>query len=75
MSQELDHHGHSPAAWTAVIIMLLAFTAGAVFFWMDMPTYVMWSAVALAAGPIVGWLVAKLGWGVNGPHYKPKHHS
>jgi len=30
-------HGHSPAAWTAVVIMLFGFTLGTVFFCLDLP--------------------------------------
>ena len=37
-------HGHSPAAWTAVVIMLVAVTLGTVFYWFDMPVLVWASA-------------------------------
>ena len=67
-------HGHSPAAWTAVVIMLLGFAAGAVFFCLDMPIAVVASAVVILAGLIVGWVMAKAGWGVKGPKYTPKAH-
>ncbi|MBN7792598.1 hypothetical protein JF550_09210 [Microbacterium esteraromaticum] len=67
-------HGHSPAAWTAVVIMLLGFTAGAVFFCLDMPVAVMVSGGIIVAGLIVGWVMAKAGWGVKGPKYTPKAH-
>ena len=54
-------HGHSPAAWTAVIIMLIAFTIGAVAFFFD--------------APIVVWASAKrAGYGVGGSKYQPKGH-
>ena len=66
-------HGSSPAAWTSVIIMLVAFSAGTLFFWLDEPALVWASAGLLAAGPIVGWVVAKAGYGVKGPKYKVKH--
>lgn len=67
-------HGHSPAAWTGVIIMLVAFVAGTVFFCLAMPAGVIACAVLLVLGPIVGWIVAKAGYGVNGPKYSPKAH-
>ena len=66
-------HGSSPAAWTAIVIMLVGFAAGTVFFWLDQPTNVLYSAALLPAGPIVGWIIAKAGYGVKGPKYKVKH--
>ncbi len=67
--------GHSPAAWTAVIIMLVAFAAGTVFFVFDMPVAVIVSIVVLAIGPVVGAIMARAGYGVNGPKYTPKAHN
>lgn len=76
MTQESDPgHGHSPAAWTAVIIMLIAFAAGTLFFWFDQPVLVWASAGLLVIGAITGWVLAKLGYGVRGPRYVPKVHS
>jgi protein-S-isoprenylcysteine O-methyltransferase Ste14 len=67
-------HGHSPAAWTAVVIMLVAFVFGTVMFWFDLPWGVLAAAVLLVVGLIVGWVMGKLGYGVNGPKYQPKEH-
>ena len=67
-------HGHSPAAWTAVIIMLVAFTAGTVFYCLDQPALVIASAGLLVVGWITGGVLAKLGYGVKGPKYTPKAH-
>ena len=67
-------HGHSPAAWTAVVIMLVAVTLGTLFFFLDMPALVWASAALLVVGLIVGWAMAKAGYGVNGPKYAPKEH-
>ncbi|MBD7957876.1 hypothetical protein H9651_09525 [Microbacterium sp. Sa4CUA7] len=67
-------HGHSPAAWTAVVIMLLAVVLGTVFFWLDMPALVWASAALVVVGALVGWGMAKAGYGVNGPKYAPKQH-
>lgn len=65
-------HGHSPAAWTAVVIMLIGFVVGVFGFWF-VSMWVIWTAVALVVlGPIVGWMLAKAGWGVAGPRYQPK---
>jgi len=67
-------HGHSPAAWTAVIIMLAAFTIGTLAYWFDLPWLVWASAVLLVVGALVGWGMAKAGYGVNGSKYTPKEH-
>lgn len=67
-------HGNSPAAWTAVVIMLAAFTLGTLFFILDIPVLVWVCAGLLIAGLLVGWGMAKAGYGVNGPKYTPKEH-
>lgn len=65
-------HGHSPAAWTAVIIMLVAFAIGTVAFFLDLPM-VVWASVGLfVVGLLVGGVIAKAGYGVRGPKYVPK---
>lgn len=73
-------HGNSPAAWIAVIIMLVAFVVGTFAFWFtaegaDLSWLVWASAVLLVLGPIVGAILAKLGYGVNGPRYAPRAHK
>jgi len=68
-------HGNSPAAWTAVTIMLVAFAAGTVFFWLDMPALVWASAGLLVVGLVVGVVLSKLGYGVKGPKYLAKAHD
>ncbi len=67
-------HGHSPAAWTAVVIMLLAFALGTLFFWLDMPVLVWASVGLLVVGAIVGWAMGKAGYGANGAKTSPKAH-
>jgi len=67
-------HGHSPAAWTAVVIMLVAVTFGTLFYWLDLPVLVWASAGLLVVGLIVGLILAKAGYGVNGPKYSSKAH-
>lgn len=67
-------HGHSPAAWTAVVIMLLAITVGTVAFFLEMAWLVWVSAALVLVGAVVGWAMARAGYGVNGPKYTPKAH-
>lgn len=66
-------HGSSPAAWTGMIIMLVGFIAGTVFFWFEQPALVIASASLLAIGPIVGTMMAKAGYGVGGAKVAAKH--
>jgi membrane protein YdbS with pleckstrin-like domain len=67
--------GNSPAAWVAVVIMLLAFVIGTFAFWFDLP-WLVWASVGLLLfGLVVGFVLSKLGYGVKGPKYVPKAHS
>lgn len=73
MSIESDAgHGNSPAAWTAVIIMLIAFTIGTFAFWFDLAWLVWASAGLLVVGALTGWVLAKLGYGVGGDKISEK---
>jgi predicted membrane channel-forming protein YqfA (hemolysin III family) len=67
-------HGHSPAAWTAVVVMLVATALGTLFFWLDLPVLV-WASVALfLVGAIVGFIMSKAGYGAYGDKYSAKEH-
>jgi len=76
--------GNSPAAWTAVIIMLVAFSIGTVAFFFDVIGTVafffdvqvmVWVAVALLlVGMLVGYVLKRMGYGVYGAKYTPKGH-
>jgi len=67
--------GNSPAAWIAVIIMLIAIAGGTLAFWFDVP-WLVWSFAGLVVvGALVGAILSKLGYGVKGPRYVPKVHS
>ncbi len=65
-------HGNSPAAWAAVGVMTLAFTIGTFAFWFEIVWLVWASGVLLVVGLIVGWVMAKSGYGVGGSRYQPK---
>ncbi|MBO3664240.1 HGxxPAAW family protein [Microbacterium stercoris] len=67
-------HGHSPAAWTAVIIMLVAISLGTVALFIDQWTLFFVGVALLVIGPIVGWVMTKAGYGVNGTKYQAKGH-
>ena len=76
MSDENESgHGNSPAAWVAVVIMLVGFAGGTLAFWFDQPTLVFVSVGVVVLGLIAGGVLAKLGYGVKGPRYAPKSHS
>ena len=67
-------HGNSPAAWTAVIIMLVAVAIGTLAFWFDI-AWLVWASVGLlVVGAIVGAVLGKLGYGVGGDKLTPKAH-
>jgi hypothetical protein len=66
--------GHSPAAWTAVIVMLAAFAIGTAAFVLAIVWLVWASAVLVFVGWGLGFLLAKMGYGVKGPKFTPKPH-
>jgi len=67
MSTESEpSHGNSPAAWTAVVIMLVAFSIGALAFWFNVLWLVIASVVLVALGALTGLVLARLGYGVGG---------
>lgn len=74
-THEEPGHGDSPAAWTAVVVMLLGIAAGTVFFFLHMPVMVWASVGVVFLGLILGFIMAKAGYGVNGPRYTPKSHD
>jgi hydrogenase-4 membrane subunit HyfE len=67
-------HGHSPAAWTSVIIMLAAFVIGTVAFFLDVQWLVWASAALLLIGLVVGWVLARVGYGVGGAKVAERAH-
>jgi len=66
--------GNSPAAWTAVIIMLVAFSIGTIAFFFNVQ-FMVWASVGLLiVGAIVGFVLKRMGYGVYGAKYTPKGH-
>jgi hypothetical protein len=68
-------HGNSPAAWTAVIIMLIAFAIGTFAFWFDVSWLVWASAGLLVVGALAGLVLKLVGFGVGGDRYQSKSHA
>jgi hypothetical protein len=68
-------HGNSPAAWTTVSIMTLAFAVGTLGFCFNDAIIVWASAGLLVLGGIVGLILKLAGFGVGGDRLKPKQHS
>ena len=67
-------HGHSPAAWAAVTVMIITLSIGTVAFFFAIWWLVIASLIATFAGWGLGFALAATGWGVNGPKYQPKGH-
>ncbi|RZU01530.1 hypothetical protein EV645_8363 [Kribbella rubisoli] len=66
-----DLHGNSPAAWTAVVIVLVAFTVGAIAMVLGPNWVLFWISVAIAVlGALTGKVLQLLGFGVptDGDH-------
>ncbi len=75
MSTEHDEpgEGHSPAAWTAVVVMLLGIAVGTLALFINVNWLVFTGVGIIVIGLILGWVLAKAGFGVNGPKYSPKN--
>lgn len=63
-------HGNSPAAWTTVTIILVAFSIGTVFFFLEMAPFVWASAGLAVAGVAIGLIMKRAGYGVGGDKVK-----
>ena len=67
-------HGHSPAAWIAVTLMLVGLSGVTAFFFVGMWTLVWVFAGITVVGALSGPVLAAMGYGVRGPKFQPKGH-
>lgn len=63
MSAPHDNHGQTPAAWTAVTIMIIGFLVGAVGIVIATPWVTVAGGGLVVLGAIVGKVMAMLGYG------------
>ena len=68
MSNSIEEggHGSSPAAWTAVAIMLIGFTVATAALFLDVIPLVWLGVVIIPVGLIVGGVMKAIGLGVGG---------
>lgn len=67
-------HGHSPAAWTSVLLMIIGLSVATVALFLEAWVVLVIGLAIVVIGPIAGLLVSKAGYGVNGPKYKASTH-
>ena len=74
MHDEVIGHGNSPAAWTCVLVMTVGCLVSAIGFMMA-SHLVFWGGMGVVAiGLIVGWIMKKAGYGVDGDKLKGSGH-
>ncbi|MFZ0325460.1 MAG: HGxxPAAW family protein [Actinomycetes bacterium] len=65
------HHGNTPAAWTAVTIIMIAFLVGTLGAVIPSAT-VFWTGVALVlVGIVVGYVMSLMGYGQPRQEHHP----
>ncbi len=67
-------HGHTPAAWTGVIIVFIGFCVAGAFMVMAQPAG-FWAGMAIVVlGGVVGWIMSAMGLGMP-KNTHPVHHT
>jgi hypothetical protein len=66
-------HGSSPAAWTAVVIMLIGFAIATAFLFLNVIPLVWVGAAIIPIGLIVGGVLKAVGLGVGGSRVGGSH--
>ncbi|BDH04284.1 MULTISPECIES: HGxxPAAW family protein [Streptomyces] len=57
-------HGHTPAAWTGVIIAFIGFCVSGAFIVMAQPVGFWAGLVIVVLGGVVGWIMRSMGLGM-----------
>ncbi len=65
MSEQHDAHGSTPAAWTAVTIIMVAFLIGGIAVWYANQPLFWFSVVLAVVGVIVGKVMQMMGLGAK----------
>ncbi len=63
--EEHDNHGSSPAAWTAVIVMIIGFALGSWATAVQNWTLLWISVAVIAIGGVLGKVLAMAGYGAK----------
>ena len=63
MSASHDDHGSTPAAWTAVTILLIGMTVSGVALWFSKPAVFWAGLVVCVAGLVAGKVMQSMGYG------------
>jgi hypothetical protein len=66
-------HGSSPAAWTAVVIMLIGIAIGTAALFLNVLGLVWLGAALIPIGLIVGGIMKAVGFGVGGARAGGSH--
>jgi hypothetical protein len=62
-TEHTDNHGQTPAAWTAVLMMLVGFTLGGVAVVIS-AIWLFWvSLIVIVIGGVAGWIMKAMGMG------------
>lgn len=67
-------HGHSPAAWTNVLLMIIGLSIATVALFLEAWPVLIAGAVVFVIGPIAGFIMKKAGLGAHGPKFQSKAH-
>ena len=70
--QSVPGHGHSPAAWTAVIVSIAGLSVATMALFLGLMAVFYVGLAVFVGGLLMGPLLAALGYGVRGPRWQPK---